>query len=50
MRLISICLPGIAAWQSTAVAWADPDVDQALRDADDEGSDEENSLIRRPGA
>jgi hypothetical protein len=39
---------GMAAWQSTAVAWADPDIGQALQDTGDEGSDEE-SLIRRPG-
>jgi len=41
----------LAAWQSTAIAWADPEVAQALRDADGfEDLPPEESLIRRPSA
>jgi hypothetical protein len=42
---------GLAAWQSTAVAWADPDVAQALEDVDDHDAlSLEESVIQRPGA
>jgi hypothetical protein len=40
----------LAAWQTTAIAWADPEVAQALRDVDGfEELSSEESLIPRPG-
>jgi hypothetical protein len=39
----------MVAWQSTGVAWADPEVEQGLRDAG-EDIDAEASVIARPGA
>ena len=42
---------GLAAWRSTAVAWADPEVRLALADADNnEEPDLADSVIARPGA
>ncbi|GAA3622516.1 hypothetical protein GCM10022223_44350 [Kineosporia mesophila] len=41
----------MAAWQSSAIAWADPDNAQALRDAEaEEDSNDVDSVIGRPGA
>jgi hypothetical protein len=41
----------MAAWQSTAIAWADPEVRQGWNDLDDETPDaDEVSRIERPGA
>lgn len=39
----------MAAWQSTAIAWADPENAQALRDAGTEEPDDDDSVIARPG-
>jgi hypothetical protein len=43
-------LLSVSAWQSTAIAWADPEVAQALKDADDEDPGLGDSPILRPGS
>jgi len=50
LAVLAAARPDLAAWRSTAVAWADPEVRLALADADNnEEPDPADSVIARPG-